>query len=320
MGASNVKAVYNNWGHLDPVAFRLLVYMALVSMDGDSPVYWGGREELTSAIGRPLVDPLDQSAATTQRVRATSFRALRRALRLLTVAKVVEMTVTPAPGRHAEYALRLSMERGTHYGPPSDVDNPGDSAVDSAVRQLNGGRSVVTTEDTGGRNGGRSVVTTEDSSCPPKEQLRSTRNNRGRTDLRTDVAVARARPAVDSRSDSHLARQRITLRVVDGTGPPTGGRSQPVATQPALWPVLVREENDVSAQQARQSLRDALSNARVARATARARQTAHGNLGPVSGHVPEQPRTHGPTCSECGTGLDPDRTCYICRDGRVQAS
>jgi hypothetical protein len=137
--------------------------------------------------------------------------------------------------------------------------------------------------------------------------------------LETSVTVtnhvprARTRPAQKNEIDP---TPPTPLRVLPGTG----ATSPPVATQPALWPRAVREEPDVNATQARQTAREAIRAATLARTTKLARQVARGETVPVSAAVAAEPRAPGAACDACGAELDPDRTCFVCRDGRIQAA
>jgi hypothetical protein len=76
----------------------------------------------------------------------------------------------------------------------------------------------------------------------------------------------------------------------------------------------------VNATHARQTAREAIRAATLARTTRKARETARGHTGPVHGPTVAAARTPGQTCTACGVELDPDRTCYICRDGRIQVA
>lgn len=90
MGASNVKAAYVLWGRLPDRAFRLLTYMALVSLDGDGEStkarrYFAGRADLAAALGRAVPDEPDEAdqsppALTARRARHAAFEAVRGAL------------------------------------------------------------------------------------------------------------------------------------------------------------------------------------------------------------------------------------------------
>jgi hypothetical protein len=107
MGASNVKAVYARWGSLEDLPFRVLVYMSVVSHDGNMPRYWGGREALCLAAGRPVPDPARGNPAVAK-VRKAAFKALDRIIDALSAAGAIVQTGTAYSGRNAEYALNLT--------------------------------------------------------------------------------------------------------------------------------------------------------------------------------------------------------------------
>lgn len=118
MGIENVKLVFARWVHLPHGSFRLLTFMALVTMDEDQPpVYWGGREPLAYALGRitpPAPEDSDTSAraADYRRARRADFEAVKVAFRPLAKAGVAEVLQAAAPGRNAVYALHLGAGTG----------------------------------------------------------------------------------------------------------------------------------------------------------------------------------------------------------------
>jgi hypothetical protein len=118
MGIENVKLVYACWTHLPDRAFRLLVFMAMVSMDnGKPPTFWGGREQLSFALGRMTPEepaPTDRSvrAETYRKARAADFQAVKVALAALTKAGVAVLENRPQPGRNAIYTLHLGSLMG----------------------------------------------------------------------------------------------------------------------------------------------------------------------------------------------------------------
>lgn len=118
MGIENVKLVYGQWTHLPDRAFRLLVFMAMVSMDNDRPpTFWGGREQLAYALGRMTPDepaPTDMSARAEsyRKARAADFQAVKVALNALTKAGVAVLENRPRPGKNAIYSLHLGALMG----------------------------------------------------------------------------------------------------------------------------------------------------------------------------------------------------------------
>ena len=77
MGANHATTIYATWGdRLNGNAFRLLIHMALTSLDSDNPPhYWGGREGLAAALGRPN-DP-------------AGWQAVKRATQVLVAAGAI---------------------------------------------------------------------------------------------------------------------------------------------------------------------------------------------------------------------------------------
>lgn len=101
MGAKNVSAAYVLWAHLDHAPFRLLVGMALQSLDQASPegrparTWFGGEEALTELLGRS---------------RRMTYKALA-ALRASGAIEVVEV----GRNRHrAVYRLHLDPMASVH--------------------------------------------------------------------------------------------------------------------------------------------------------------------------------------------------------------
>jgi len=116
MGLGNVKLAYARWVHLPDRSFRLLVFMALVSMDEDTPPqYWGGREKLAYALGRRTPDEparTDSSmrAIESRKTRAADFQAVKESMRPLTNTGAVILETPATQGRNAVYSLALLAE------------------------------------------------------------------------------------------------------------------------------------------------------------------------------------------------------------------
>jgi hypothetical protein len=105
MGAGNVKLVFTRWGDLPHGPFRVLTFMALVSLDDDHPPrFWGGRESLVVALGRKLPDEVDED---TKRERQAAFKAARDATTTLTKRGAITVVRTARPGQRQEWILNL---------------------------------------------------------------------------------------------------------------------------------------------------------------------------------------------------------------------
>ena len=133
MGAGNVKAAFVHWGGLPGGPFRLLVYMALRTKDGDKhPQFWGGREDLAFGLGRRVPEERDE---VSRKAREAAFKALKDAMAVLTRRGAVRVVERARPGRNAVYEINLDPphdgERGTETVPCEPVDNPPVEPVDN---------------------------------------------------------------------------------------------------------------------------------------------------------------------------------------------
>src|SRR3954451_14860175 len=97
VGASNVAAAFAFWSR--PLrekqrAFRLILYMALVSIDKDDPPrFWGGRDDLAvAALGR------DVTAGDAER--RAAYEAFRASVADLTKCGAIVCTATGRIGRN----------------------------------------------------------------------------------------------------------------------------------------------------------------------------------------------------------------------------
>lgn len=224
MGASNVKAVYAKWTHLDDLPFRVLTYMAVVSHDVASPRYWAGREPLALAAGRPVPDPV-RGNADVAKARKAAFKAVDRVMDTLTAAGAIVQTGAAHSGRNGEYALNLVGTRALFDGRAlvDPVDMTGrcgtakaDGSLCIAWPKRDTSRCVAHQESTpvSGPNGPRSVDPmhpAEWTQAPrsvdikhpahrgakeqeeQEEQVRKTGEEQS-LDLDTDLPVVRARP------------------------------------------------------------------------------------------------------------------------------
>ena len=118
MGSANVGLVYGRWGHLPDRSFRLLAYMALISMDEDDPpVFWQGRESLSMALGRmtppaPAKGDTSERANQFKKARTADFEAVKSALRALFQEDVVRVAKECGPGSPTVYSLHLDAGTG----------------------------------------------------------------------------------------------------------------------------------------------------------------------------------------------------------------
>lgn len=98
MGASNAIAVCTHWTALPGDAFKVLTFMALITMDRDpEPTYWGDTEPLVRAIGRKS-EPVEEA----------DYRALRRAIRVLVENRAISVDKRAGPGHPPHYRLHLT--------------------------------------------------------------------------------------------------------------------------------------------------------------------------------------------------------------------
>lgn len=173
MGARNVSAVFARWTHVPDPAFRVLVFMALVTYDhADPPVFWDGQEALAVGLGRMIPEEPAESdssarADAARRQREADIRAVKRCLQVLTGVGVVKVHRRHAPGRHAEYALSLGADSGR--GPAAILDAipvDDDEATRDAARPGHGTPHVPLTgrlaSSVVGGKGGETYRTTEE--------------------------------------------------------------------------------------------------------------------------------------------------------------
>lgn len=126
MGAGNVAQVYARWAHLPDRAFRLLVFMSLISLDHDAePKFWGGREQLAGALGRitppePAQGDTSARAEQARKDRRADFEAVKSGIRDLVDNHVIEVASRARPGRNAEYRLCLDAPKGKGEPAPKD--------------------------------------------------------------------------------------------------------------------------------------------------------------------------------------------------------
>jgi hypothetical protein len=209
MGAGNAKAVYALWGHLPHAPFRLLCYMALVTLD-DDPRYYAGTEGLAVALG------MHPDAGDAERRNIN--RAVSRSMKTLMDDKAITVTRRPAPGRYTEYTLSLSMDSAgrTTFSDvrTDDVDSRASNAVKTDVKETS--KHVDTRRSASQRTTFSGI-------------------ERKNEDFK-DLVVTHSPPVAAPTGARSGARKRTRasagrpLTVVDGEGQHDGPR------QPALWP------------------------------------------------------------------------------------
>lgn len=169
MGAGNVKLAYGRWADLPHAPFRVLVFMAVMSLDKDDPpLFWAGRDVLAMALGRMVPDEDDDETA---RERDTTFRLVRKATTVLAKHGAISVKTRAAPGRNAVYALHLDRRTADLQGPllPLLTEDP-HGPPSSGTSGINGGPPGAATEDPQVRNGGPSRSATGDLQGPPEEE------------------------------------------------------------------------------------------------------------------------------------------------------
>lgn len=229
MGAGNVKLAYARWYDLPDLPFRLLVYMALVSMDGDPvPSYWGGWESLALAAGR-LVPERDDSDKDVTKVRRAALKAVATAAKVLLDRRAVRIKVAAAPGRNATYELNLTYESVHAQGEPSKGDGNG-----------NGSRLPDTTVHGYPTNGSPSPAQTVHGDGEPEEyeeQVRTQPRNES-ADLDLTVTGPRTHDAAEDPIFSDELAAPVLRLVTDR--PTVGSRRWSSRSQDAIAEAMAR--------------------------------------------------------------------------------
>ena len=113
MGAANVALAFANWASLDDRSFRVLIRMALVSLDTDNPPrYYAGREDLAAALGKtvpakPADDDTSEAADAARKARASVYEVVRKAVARLVKEGVIVSSGDARFRNRAEYSLHL---------------------------------------------------------------------------------------------------------------------------------------------------------------------------------------------------------------------
>lgn len=131
MGAGLVKAAYRAAAsvNLPHAPARLFVFMALVALDGDrTPAYFGGREKLAEALGKPQTD--------------AGYRAVGRAVESLVKQHKLIGVTRGGPGHKARYALLNASGEPLRAVQDTGRSASGDEEARDAHRPVNTGRSA----------------------------------------------------------------------------------------------------------------------------------------------------------------------------------
>lgn len=178
MGATLVAQAIANWSHVSDRAFRVLVAMAVTAKDNGSKdvpakLYFGGQEQLVTALRRERGGTEDNA-----------IRTVKRAIAELIQVGAIRCTQAAVLGSHAVYLLTLNAV-------PIPVDKPG---WDRNASIMGGTTGVPLVGTTGVPLGGTCEVPTGGTpevppSKEPLEEPLEELEEEERVALRSDVAV-----------------------------------------------------------------------------------------------------------------------------------
>ncbi|MDK1346182.1 hypothetical protein QNO09_23300 [Streptomyces sp. 378] len=122
-----MKAVYAEWKELPHAPFRLLAYMAVVSLDapdGDIPArrFFAGREAMAVALGS-MPPPEDLDDPVVVRERRAAFGRVDRALKVLIEEGAVTRVKAAGHFSNAHYALNVRGASRTTVSVAQDSDH-----------------------------------------------------------------------------------------------------------------------------------------------------------------------------------------------------
>lgn len=236
MGAGNVKLAYARWPDLPDLPFRLLVYMAVVSMDEDAqPSFWGGWESLALAGGRLVPPACDDKEVV--KVRRAALKAVNGAIGKLLDRGAIVVKTAAAPGRNTTYVLNFAY-RTVHA----------ERAPSRDAGQSNGSRSADTTVHPQPTNGSPSAGLTVHPQREPEEYEEQVRTQPEEEIAGVDLTVTgpRANDA-DANPDSSDAVLVPRLRLV---APTVGSRRWSSRGTDTIAESMARRAAAIAARQA----------------------------------------------------------------------
>jgi hypothetical protein len=204
LGAGNVKLVYARWAGLPDLPFRVLVYMALVTMDEDAkPCFWGGWESLALAAGRIVPDRCDDPEVT--KARRAALKAVNGAVKTLVDRGAVRVKTPAAPGRNATYELNFAYRTVHADREPSHDDG-----------RLNGARSADTTVHAHPANGSRLADPMVHAQRAPEEYEEEVRTQERNDGEALDLTVTPTREPAAAPTAVIEEIEKPKLRLVHG--------------------------------------------------------------------------------------------------------
>lgn len=113
MGVRLAREVSDHWGHLPGGTFKVLMRMALYSIDSSTDpsrpaeLYWRGWQDLSEALGRKLPDPEDRSEEAIRK-RVNLKAEVKRHTGVLVKLGAVERAVDK-PGAGTRQVWKLTL-------------------------------------------------------------------------------------------------------------------------------------------------------------------------------------------------------------------
>lgn len=110
MGSTLARVVSDNWGHLPAGPYKVLMRMAIRSLDtpnGDKPAahYWHGWTDLAAALNRKLPDPEDMSPEAARKRKTIRDEISRHCTTLDRLGAVERLVDSPGRGTRQVWKL-----------------------------------------------------------------------------------------------------------------------------------------------------------------------------------------------------------------------